>query len=289
MYYEIKKILSAGKEIEIGLKPNPGKEYLLLLHGFNDTKETFTFLMESLSRNFSVVGMDFRGHGGSEWKQDGIYNFSEYLLDIQNTSMEIPGPFHLLAHSMGAGISARYAGLYPEKIRSLVCLEGFSGIQPAHLEKTKIRNWLDSMGGKSIKKEISRRKMSMEEAEKKLSFVYSNLPPEKISRLTRGLVKSIPGGGVTWKNDPRLKQAAPIPFPPELSRELWQSITCPVLIIFGGNSHLRPRSLDEILSHFRNLTYREIPNSTHNMHHDNPEACLEIINEFYGHHFGFMR
>lgn len=289
MYHEIKKIVSGGKEIEIGLRENPGKDTLVLIHGFNDSKETFVFLLEALSEDFSILAMDFRGHGGSEWKEDGIYHLSEYLLDIQSTIYGIQGSFHLLAHSMGAGISARFAGLYPERIKSLVCLEGFSGIQPLNQEKIRIRNWLDVMGGKSVKKDLQRRKMSLEEAEKKLSFLYSHLSRDKISILTKGLVKAMPGGGVSWKNDPRLKLSPPIPFPPDLSRELWKSIKSPVLVLFGEKSHLKPNSLDEILSHFQNLSFKEIPGASHNMHHDNPDTCIEILGEFYRNHFGLMR
>ncbi len=282
MYYEISKILSHGRNIEIGMSEKHHTNTLLLLHGFNDTKETYTFLYEDLKKNFNIISFDFRGHGGSDWNEDGIYHPAEYLLDLQNViNSMLPEKFYILAHSMGAGIAARYTGLFPEKIKGLICLEGFSGLQTNSLEKNRLRNWLDGMAKKTGKKETIRRKISLEEAINKLSIVYSHLSREKIIKLADGLTKSMIGGDVTWKNDPRLKATSPIPFPPELSRELWRSITCPVLMIYGEKTHLKPDNLEEIKSHFKHLTYREISGSSHNMHHDNPDICYQLINDFF--------
>jgi pimeloyl-ACP methyl ester carboxylesterase len=282
MYYELSKILSHGRNIEIGMSEKKHPQTILLLHGFNDTKETYIFIHEKLKENFNLVSFDFRGHGGSDWNEDGIYHPAENLLDLQNViNSLLPERFYIIAHSMGAGIAARYTGLFPEKIKGLVCLEGFSGLQTNSLEKSRLRNWLDGMAKKTGKKETIRRKISKEEAIKKLSYVYSHLSMEKIVLLAEGLTKSMIGGDVTWKNDPRLKVTSPIPFPPELSRELWRSITCPVLMIYGEKTHLKPDNLEEIKSHFKNLTYKEISGSSHNMHHDSPEECMLIINDFF--------
>lgn len=42
---------------------------------------------------------------------------------------------------MGGGIGARFAGIYPEKILSLVCLEGFMSIQNPEFEKKRLKAW----------------------------------------------------------------------------------------------------------------------------------------------------
>jgi len=281
MYYENYKILSHGKNIEIGRSFKEQKETILLLHGFNDTKETFIFLKNSLLQNFNYISFDFRGHGGSDWNEDGLYYPAENLLDLQSViNSELPEPFMILAHSMGAGIAARYTGIFPERVKALVCLEGFSGLQSNSIERFRVRNWLEGMAKKTGKKETVRRKMTREEAIQKLTHIYSFLDLKRVEILVDGLIKPMVGGGVTWKNDPRLKVTSPIPFPPNLSRELWQHIECPTLMIFGEKTHLKPNNLEEIKSHFKKLTYREIMGSSHNMHHDNPEECTTLINKF---------
>jgi pimeloyl-ACP methyl ester carboxylesterase len=68
---------------------------------------------------------------------------AENLIDVQNIiDRYFQKPIFLLGHSMGAGIAARYTGLFPEKIKLLVCLEGFSGLQPQEVERKRMREWL---------------------------------------------------------------------------------------------------------------------------------------------------
>ena len=46
MYHELSKILSHGRNIEIGMSEKNHSQTILLLHGFNDTKETYIFIYE---------------------------------------------------------------------------------------------------------------------------------------------------------------------------------------------------------------------------------------------------
>lgn len=116
------------------------KPSLLLLHGFNDNKETFYFIEKFLSEYFNLISFDFRGHGDSDWKKEGIYHYAESFLDVHNIAEEYcKEPFYLLGHSMGASIAARYSGLFPERILGLICLEGFIGILPKEYEKKGYR------------------------------------------------------------------------------------------------------------------------------------------------------
>ncbi|MCB1141793.1 MAG: alpha/beta hydrolase [Leptospiraceae bacterium] len=263
---------------------------LVLVHGFNDSKDSFVFLEEELGKHFRLVEFDFRGHGDSDWNEDGIYTPGEYLLDLHCTISSLTeDSIFLLGHSMGAGISARYAGMYPEKIRGLICLEGFSGLQPLDKESGRIRNWLDHLQKKAGKKDVNQKSMKREDAFSKLKLIYSHLDPEKLNTLLDGLIRETESGLFTWKNDPRLKTTVPIPFPPDLSRNLWKRIESPVLMIYGQKSHLTPTNLEEIKSHFRRLSFHEISGSSHNMHHDNPETVLSLIGDFMKTHFELMR
>ncbi len=265
---------------------NQKQESILLLHGFNDNKETFVFLEEFLSQKFNIYSFDFRGHGDSDWKKDSLYNYSENLIDVQNIiDRYFQKPIFLLGHSMGAGIAARYTGLFPEKIKLLVCLEGFSGLQPQEVERKRMREWLTTTSRRNERStsNASERKknMTLEEAKNKLSLIYGKLSRDRIEALIHGLVRQTEDGFYKWKNDPNLKTSSPIPFPPELSRKLWSEITSPVLIFFGRQTHIRPKNLEEILSHFKNVELHEVEHAGHNMHHDKPEVLIEVMDEFF--------
>lgn len=280
---KIETFSSIGHSLSLKIRENGKKDSILLLHGFNDSKDTFIFLEEFLSEHFNLIAFDFRGHGDSEWKKDGFYSYAENIADINNVIDHYSrDPLFILGHSMGGGLAARYTGLFPEKIKGLICLEGFSGLQSQDRERTRIREWLDTLqkrNSRPIKERESRKGMTLEDAKFKLSMIYNKLSPDKIERLLPGLVKETEKG-FAWKNDPTLKISSPIPFPPLLSRNLWEQITCPTLIIYGEDSHLMPGNLEEVLGHFKNHTYYEIPNAGHNMHHDNPERVIELIGEY---------
>lgn len=131
---------SIGHNLSVKITNNNKEENILLLHGFNDNKETFVFLEEFLSERFNIYSFDFRGHGDSDWKKDSLYNYSENLIDVQNVIEHyFKKPIYLLGHSMGGGMAARYTGLFPEKIKLLICLEGFSGLQPQEVERNRLR------------------------------------------------------------------------------------------------------------------------------------------------------
>ena len=283
-HYEI--IPSLGHNISVKITNNQKQESILLLHGFNDNKETFVFLEEFLSQRFNIYSFDFRGHGDSDWKKDSLYNYAENLIDVQNIiDRYFQKPIFLLGHSMGAGIAARYTGLFPEKIKLLVCLEGFSGLQPQEVERKRMREWLTTTSRRNERStsNASERKknMTLEEAKNKLSLIYGKLSRDRIEALIHGLVRQTEDGFYKWKNDPNLKTSSPIPFPPELSRKLWSEITSPVLIFFGKQTHIRPKNLEEILSHFKNVELHEVEHAGHNMHHDKPEVLIEVMDEFF--------
>jgi pimeloyl-ACP methyl ester carboxylesterase len=263
------------------------KPKLLMIHGFNDTKETFSFLEEYLSNYFHCISFDLRGHGDSAWNQ-GHYHSADYLIDIHIVTEELCSePFYILGHSMGAGLGTRYAGLFPEKIKGLICLEGFSGLQSAEKEIENIKKWLSTMVRIKDKKEVLQKTMTFDELIHKVKYSYPPMPEDKLFHLALSLSNINSDGKYSWKNDSKIKNTSPIPFPPNLSRELWKRIQCPVLMIYGSKTHLMPNNMDEIKSHFQNLSYFVIENSGHNMHMDNPLKTIELIENFLRSQFDF--
>jgi len=280
---KIEKIKFQDVELEIQTYNTQKENTLLLLHGFNDTKETFVFLEEFLTQHFNLISYDHRGHGGSSWNQSGFYHYGEILLDLHRIVENfLSTAFSILGHSLGAGLAARYSGLYPEKIQSLILLEGFSGLQAWKKEKQRILNWLEQNSTPKIETKNYRKKMTKQEALQKLTKIYPKHSKEKLEVILKGLTFQIDENHFAWKNDPHLKQMIPLPFPPELSRFLWKEISCPVLLFFGEQTHIRPSNLEEIQSHFKNLHYFEVPNSGHNLQHENPEFLIQVLKTHLG-------
>src|SRR5262245_20969023 len=55
---------------------------VVLLHGWGDCSETWQFLVDCLPADWSLVGLDWRGFGGSEWSPQG-YWFPDYFADLE--------------------------------------------------------------------------------------------------------------------------------------------------------------------------------------------------------------
>ena len=66
-----------------------------------------------------------RGHGDSQWSQDGTYMMAGYIYDMAQLIHQLKiAPVTILAHSLGGNIALRYAGLYPENVAKLIAIEG---------------------------------------------------------------------------------------------------------------------------------------------------------------------
>ena len=86
-----------------------------------------------------------------------------------------------------------------------------------------------------------------------------------------------------------------VPFPPELTRDLWRNVQCPVLLVFGDSSMLHPAirlmgdlnenqeggsKIRNMIGEFKDIEYHIIESAGHNLHHDKPEIVMEIMELF---------
>ncbi|MBU44632.1 MAG: alpha/beta hydrolase [Spirochaetaceae bacterium] len=263
-------------------KDNNREQTILLLSGFQDTGRGFYFLEDYLSEKFNLIAPDWRGHGDSPHLPEGWFYSSGMLLAdfVQFTGEIVEGPYHILAHSMGSALAARHAGLVGQEVQSLVLIEGFSGRWPAEKEADRMTDWVRKLRKERPPRES--RMPSLKAARELLARAHPRTPEENRAILAE-LWTNEKDGGFTWKHDPALRsRMLPIPFPPDLSRELWSRIQCPTLFVYGKHSPLKPPDdqIQEILSHFRRLKSVELE-SGHNPHQEMPETMISVLEEFY--------
>jgi pimeloyl-ACP methyl ester carboxylesterase len=128
---------------------NNGKPNLILVHGGMDHGRSWDLVAEAFRSHFRVLAPDLRGHGDSSWAYGAMYGIGEYLLDLSALA-DIVGnfPIYLVGHSLGASIVLQYAGIYPDRVRKLVAIEGIApplGMatpRPAH---ERFRDWIEAM------------------------------------------------------------------------------------------------------------------------------------------------
>ncbi len=100
---------------------------LFLIHGIGAARDTWRFLMPELSRHFTVVSYDLRGHGTSplpdaEIVLDDLVNDLERVRE--RTGIE---QAHFAGHSLGGMIGPAYALKHPDRVLSLGLLSTAAG------------------------------------------------------------------------------------------------------------------------------------------------------------------
>lgn len=104
--------------------PADGKP-VLALHGWLDSAASYDVLCPLLNSSLRIVALDFSGHGDSSHKPPGChYNPLEYAIDVRRVVDHLNWDrFTLMGHSMGGTVALLFAGLFPDRVLSLVLLD----------------------------------------------------------------------------------------------------------------------------------------------------------------------
>jgi len=107
-------------------------EPVIALHGWLDNAASFNWLAPKLS-NYHIVAPDLAGHGRSDHRPAATpYYIWDNLADLLALADQQGfAHFHLLGHSMGAGIATLLAAIAPDRVRSLVLLDGLAPMTTA--------------------------------------------------------------------------------------------------------------------------------------------------------------
>ena len=94
---------------------------LLLLHGFGADHASWRPLVQQLSPNQSVAGIDLPNHGKSSLQSvESIAKMAQAVLERMD--QEGIAACHLLGHSMGGGVALAISAAQPERVLSLTLL-----------------------------------------------------------------------------------------------------------------------------------------------------------------------
>lgn len=118
------------------LAEEQSKGIIFMLHGFTGfTGKFYEVIYYFLKHNYSVVALDFRGHGYSYRElDDGHYaktyieNFDSFISDTMTLYDQVLAPrvksnnekVILYSHSMGGGVAANLIELYPDKFAGAI-------------------------------------------------------------------------------------------------------------------------------------------------------------------------
>ena len=258
---------------------NPEGIPLLAFHGWLDNAATFDHLAPFL-KEFRLVSLDLPGHGLSEHRSSGSsYHFSDIIVDVLEV-LNVLGwqRCSLLGHSMGAGVASYLAGTIPEKIISVILIEGIGSLaekaeKMPHILRESAEQW----------QQLAYKKLPLypdvETAVKVRHYVGGIEEMSVRTLVARGLEPI--EGGFTWRSDPRLTIKSRHYLTEEQACAFLQQITAPVLLIEAENA--KQNQWKELLlrrkHYIKNLEHRKILGN-HHLHLDNPKEVATVILEF---------
>jgi pimeloyl-ACP methyl ester carboxylesterase len=257
----------------------------VLVHGGRDHARNWDWVARDLRHEWHVIAPDLRGHGDSAWAIGGMYAVADFVLDLANLIDGLgPEPVVLIGHSLGGAISLMYTGVYPERVRRLVAIEGL-GPPPAMLERMRdrtadqrMREWIE--GVRKIGARQPRRYESFDAAAARMREENSFLTDEQAKHLTIHSVNRNEDGTWSWKFDNYVRSFAPYRFDVDDMRALWGRIECPTLLVRGANSWASDPEKDGRVAPFRNARLATIPDAGHWVHHDQLGAFVAELRGF---------
>jgi pimeloyl-ACP methyl ester carboxylesterase len=264
---------------------NAGAAPLLLLHGGQDHCRNWDWVAQRLRHEWHIIAPDLRGHGDSQWSATGSYTAAGYIYDLaQLIDQQRLAPVTLIAHSLGGNIALRYAGIYPEKVRALVSIEGLGPSPKALAERARLtivermRNWIDFQHNLSGR--LPRRYASIEEAFRRMQEANKHLSPEQARHLTQHGVNQNEDGTFSWKFDNYVRVRPPYDMQVEEVQQLWARITCPTLLVYGKESWASNPQEDGRARHFQNVRVVSVEGAGHWVHHDRLDLFIDTVREF---------
>jgi pimeloyl-ACP methyl ester carboxylesterase len=258
------------------------KPALLLIHGGRDHARNWDWAAQELRRDYHIIAPDLRGHGDSQWAIGGSYAMVDYVLDVAQllNALRI-FPITIIGHSLGGAIALQYSGVYPDRVRKLVAIEGLGpppGMireRPAHERMTE---WIMEM--QALAQRHPHRYKSLDEAVARMRDANPHLSPDQARHLTVHACYRDEDGTYLWKFDNYVRAASPYLFNLQDASEIWRHITCPVLLVRGTESWASDPEEDGRATAFRNYKVVNIEKAGHWVHHDQLDVFLQAVRDF---------
>ena len=97
-----------GVRLEADVVGDENDPAILLIHGAGQTRAVWETVIEGLVQaGRRVVAFDLRGHGSSEWPEDGRYGFDAYVEDLRAVLAQMGSRPVVVAATLGGWIAAR--------------------------------------------------------------------------------------------------------------------------------------------------------------------------------------
>lgn len=275
--------------------PSATQPPLVLAHGWMDVAASWQFMVDALSDDFlqdrQIMTFDWRGYGLTESPATDSYWFPDYLgdLDALLDMISPDRPIDLVGHSMGGNVVTMFAGVRPDRIRRLVNLEGF-GMPATRAAQAprRLSQWLDELrqhreGAIDLKTYPDAGAVA-----DRLMKTNPRLPRDKAEWLARHWARPDANGQWRILGDAAHKIVNPYLYRVDEVLEILKHISAPVLAVEASDDSLGQwwqgkYTLDEYHQRLQSVPRHRIArieNASHMLHHDQPQALAQLLQDF---------
>ncbi len=252
---------------------------IIAIHGWLDNAESFS-LLAPLLEGYRIIAVDLCGHGKSDHRPAGVpYHFVDYVADIFYIANALGiHRFHLLGHSLGGNIASIMAATYPEKVLSLMLIEGFGPVT-RKIEETalNLRESTEKFIAHDSKKRRYAEFSSLVKARLQGRWPLTEEAAELLCK--RGSVEK--DGKFSWSSDAAINYTSPLRMSEQQAAFMRSQIVCATLLIIGEQG-IAPQLNDNRapLNEFKNRQVHRMQGH-HHLHMERaqlPELSERLLN-----------
>lgn len=262
---------------------------VFLLHGWMDCSASFQFFVDAIADCWRFVAPDWRGFGLTDWAPGGDYGFADYVADLDQIAEQLsPGqPLRLLGHSMGGHVAVLYAAARPERVQSVISVEGV-GVRAREPSETPghLRLWLEQLRSGDEVRVYS----SYQDLAARIRRGNPLMSAECADYVARHWGRDAEAGGVVLRADPGHNRVWPHLFRLDEAQACWSGITAPFLWVHADESlNARRHHIDEREMRLRcgavsGAESALIRGAGHMAHLEQPEQLAAIAAPFFSKH-----
>lgn len=254
---------------------------VVLMHGGGQTRHSWAGTMGQLiARGYHVVNVDARGHGESDWAENGDYRIPTQSKDLLTVLATVGRPVALVGASMGGMTSFYTVGTTnPPAADALILVDIV--LRPAEEGAQRIADFMTAnLDGFA----------SVDEAADAVAAYYPERPRPKDSS---GLLKNLrlrEDGRYYWHWDPRMlglserDSAEPPKFFDELVA-VAKNVTIPTLLVRGGKSDIvDDAGVAEMLAHVPQTEVFDVAGAGHMVAGDKNDPFSAGVLDFLDRH-----
>lgn len=258
-----------------------GKPALVLVHGGLDHARNWDWVARALREQYHVYALDLRGHGNSAWAPGALYSVMEHVLDLSALADIIKTfPIRIIGHSLGAITTLMYAGVYPDRVKKLVAIEGL-GLPVYENQFTaseRARRWIEKV--RAAENRTPHSYPDLASAVHRMKEANPFLSDEVARHLTLNGTNWNADGSIIWKFDNYARLFPPYGADIEDATEILKRITCPSLLFWGRQSFAKDPETDALAMTIRDRQIVKVDQAGHWVHHDQLQIFLDKTSRF---------